>query len=139
MGGSKEPMEASGEELVSSSPIDGSPLATVRQATAQDYEKVMDRAREAMGRWIMTPAPVRGQIVREIGDALRASKEDLGRLVSLEMGKILDRGPGRGSGDDRCGRLRRRPVPPALWLDHAFGAALPPPLTSSGCPWARSG
>ncbi len=94
VGGSRDRLEASGEELVSRSPIDGRPLAVVRQATVADYEKVMARAQEAMKKWIATPAPVRGQVVREMGDTLRANKESLGELVTLEMGKIRTEGLG---------------------------------------------
>ncbi len=84
----------SGGELVSTSPIDESVIATVRMAGAEDYEKVMRQAVEAFGKWRMHPAPKRGQIVREIGDELRKHKDDLGALVSLEMGKILAEGRG---------------------------------------------
>ena len=94
VGGSGGALGAHGDELVSLSPIDGRPIAAVRQATTDDYEQVMDRAVRAFGKWRMTPAPLRGQIVREIGDALRRRKDDLGRLVSLEMGKILAEGRG---------------------------------------------
>ena len=83
-----------GRELVSYSPTDGSPIATVIQAGDQAYEQVLTAATEAGARWRMMPAPERGMIVRELGDALREHKEELGRLVSLEMGKILSEGLG---------------------------------------------
>jgi len=86
--------EPSGGELVSVSPNDGSAIARVLTASAEDYEQVAGRAAEVFLRWRMLPAPKRGQIVREIGDELRAAKDDLGALVSLEMGKILVEGRG---------------------------------------------
>jgi aldehyde dehydrogenase (NAD+) len=83
-----------GDELISISPVDGVELARVRQASIEDYEAVMGHATAAFARWRMMPAPQRGLIVREIGDALRGHKDDLGALVSLEMGKILAEGKG---------------------------------------------
>jgi aldehyde dehydrogenase (NAD+) len=84
----------SGGELVSISPIDGAEIARVRMAGADDYEEVMRRAAAAFLKWRLLPAPKRGEIVREIGDELRRHKDDLGTLVSLEMGKILAEGKG---------------------------------------------
>ncbi len=83
-----------GRELVSYNPADGTAIASVIQADEAAYEKVMDAATEAFLKWRMMPAPERGLIVRELGDALREKKEALGRLVSLEMGKILSEGLG---------------------------------------------
>lgn len=79
---------ASGEEVPSVSPIDGRPLARVRRVTVEDYEKILRSAQAAFQKWRVTPAPVRGETVRRLGEALRKRKEDLGALVSLEMGKI---------------------------------------------------
>ncbi len=76
------------------SPIDGQVLATVRMATLADYETVMQKAQEAFATWRHVPAPKRGEIVRQIGDKLRKYKEPLGKLVTLEMGKILQEGLG---------------------------------------------
>jgi aldehyde dehydrogenase (NAD+) len=84
----------SGGELASVSPCDGSRIATVRMAGADDYEQVMRHAADAFQKWRLYPAPKRGAIVREIGDELRRNKDDLGALVSLEMGKILAEGKG---------------------------------------------
>src|SRR6185503_19356094 len=64
------------------------------QATAGDYEEVMRRATAAFATWRLVPAPQRGLIVREIGEELRRVKEPLGRLVTLEMGKLLTEGRG---------------------------------------------
>jgi len=78
-----------GGELVSYSPIDGRPIARVLMAGPEEYERAVETAREAFARWQMHPAPARGEIVRQIGLALREKKVLLGRLITLEMGKIL--------------------------------------------------
>ncbi len=75
-------------------PTDGQELASVRLASVQDYEKIVSEAVDVFERWRMVPAPRRGQIVREIGDEFRKFKDDLGTLVTLEMGKILAEGKG---------------------------------------------
>ena len=87
-------IDTKGEMLESVSSTDGSVIATVQQATADDYEKIITQAQEAFKAWRMVPAPLRGEVVRQIGDALRESKEPLGRLVSYEMGKIYQEGLG---------------------------------------------
>jgi aldehyde dehydrogenase (NAD+) len=69
-------------------------LAKIQLAGPADYETVVSQASEAFLDWRMLPAPRRGDIVREIGNELRATKDDLGTLVSLEMGKILAEGRG---------------------------------------------
>ncbi len=78
----------------SSSPIDGKEIAKVKNATLDDYERVINKAQEAFKVWRQVPAPVRGEIVRQIGLALREKKEALGALVTLEMGKIYQEGLG---------------------------------------------
>ncbi|MCE5280760.1 MAG: aldehyde dehydrogenase family protein [Deltaproteobacteria bacterium] len=93
-GGRNGWLETSGSELVSISPIDGKPIAKVIQASADDYQIVIEKARAAFEKWRMVPAPVRGQVVREIGDILREYKDPLGQLVTLEMGKIMAEGRG---------------------------------------------
>ena len=75
-------------------PIDGSVIARVAQASEADYEHVIQTAQKSFLEWRMKPAPARGQIVREIGDELRRLKEPLGKLVTLEMGKIVAEGKG---------------------------------------------
>ena len=80
--------------VASHNPADGSELARVRLASADDYDRVAARSAEVFERWRMFPAPKRGEIVREIGDELRRSKDDLGMLVTLETGKILAEGKG---------------------------------------------
>ena len=86
--------EPSGPELTSYNPATDEPLAKVKTAGPADYECVVARAAEAFVDWRMVPAPKRGEIVREIANELRAEKEALGALVSLEMGKILAEGMG---------------------------------------------
>ncbi len=76
------------------SPIDKTEIAKVKNATIDDYEMVVKKAQEAFNVWKDYPAPQRGEIVRQIGLALRDAKEDLGYLVSLEMGKIYQEGCG---------------------------------------------
>ena len=83
-----------GGELKCVTPIDGSEIAVVQMASRADYENIVDRAEATFRRWKLEPAPRRGQVVREIGDALRRHKDDLGALVTLEMGKIAQEGRG---------------------------------------------
>jgi aldehyde dehydrogenase (NAD+) len=83
-----------GDTTVSVSPTNNIEIAKVKNATLKDYEKVMKKAQEAFLIWKEMPAPKRGEIVRQIGLALRDAKEDLGFLVSLEMGKIYREGLG---------------------------------------------
>ncbi|MFZ5787356.1 MAG: aldehyde dehydrogenase family protein, partial [Acidobacteriota bacterium] len=85
---------AGGDTLDSINPADGSVIASVVQADAATYETVVSSAHEAFLRWRMVPAPKRGEMIRALGDELRSHKEALGRLVSLEMGKILPEGLG---------------------------------------------
>ena len=75
-------------------PIDGSVIANVALASESDYEHIVKTAQESFLKWRITPAPVRGQVVREVGDELRKLKEPLGKLVTLEMGKIVAEGVG---------------------------------------------
>jgi aldehyde dehydrogenase (NAD+) len=84
----------SGKPLPSLSPIDGRVLATVRTATPDEYERAASRAQQAFQKWQLIPAPKRGEIVRQLGNALRDAKHNLGRLVTLEAGKILAEGEG---------------------------------------------
>jgi aldehyde dehydrogenase (NAD+) len=69
-------------------------IASVRQTTADEYEQVMQQARESFVAWRQVPAPVRGEAVRRIANALRKYKDPLGSLVTLEMGKIKAEGDG---------------------------------------------
>ncbi len=83
-----------GTLLESRNPATGELLGRVRQATRADYETVVARATAAFAKWRLVPAPQRGEIVRQIGEELRRWKEPLGRLVTLEMGKLLTEGRG---------------------------------------------
>jgi aldehyde dehydrogenase (NAD+) len=83
-----------GAITVSESPIDNQEIAKIKNATIEDYEKVILKAQKAFKVWREVPAPKRGEIVRQIGLALRESKEDLAKLVTLEMGKIYTEGLG---------------------------------------------
>jgi aldehyde dehydrogenase (NAD+) len=84
----------SGGTLASLNPSTGAPIAEITMASEADYERVAAETHEVFLRWRMLPAPKRGEIVREIGGELRRHKDDLGALVSLEMGKILAEGRG---------------------------------------------
>ena len=83
-----------GVALESISPIDGSVIATVKQATVEEYDRAVTRAGKAFEEWRTTPAPVRGETVRRLAMALREFKTELGDLVTLEMGKIRAEGHG---------------------------------------------
>jgi len=83
-----------GAKIDKISPIDGKKLASVRTASADDYDKAIARAQEAFLKWRVTPGPVRGDTVRRLGNALRELKHELGQLVTLESGKILAEGEG---------------------------------------------
>jgi aldehyde dehydrogenase (NAD+) len=78
-----------GSKLESVTPIDGRPIASVEQVTAREVNVIIERAADASETWRDVPAPRRGQVIRELGNALRDAKEDLARLITLETGKIL--------------------------------------------------
>jgi len=84
----------SGDTVEVTTPIDGTPLAEVRMASPEDYERTVRRAQEVFETWRDVPAPERGEVVRDFGDALRENKAELGRLITLEMGKIVEEGEG---------------------------------------------
>src|SRR5256714_6288807 len=83
-----------GAKIDKISPINGQKLASVRTASADDYEKTITRAEEAFLKWRVTPGPVRGETVRQLGNALREFKHELGQLVTIETGKIIAEGEG---------------------------------------------
>ena len=83
-----------GETINSFSPVDGKLIAAVLSADKESYEKVIHASQDAFKEWRIVPAPKRGEIVRQIGEALRHYKEPLGKLVSYEMGKSLQEGYG---------------------------------------------
>ncbi|KTD41540.1 aldehyde dehydrogenase family protein [Legionella parisiensis] len=81
-------------QLISYNPANGEKLAEIATCTMRDYEEVMTRAQYAAHEWKKVPAPKRGEIIRQIGQALREHKDALGSLVSLEMGKSKQEGDG---------------------------------------------
>jgi aldehyde dehydrogenase (NAD+) len=83
-----------GAKIDKISPINGQKLASVRTASADEYDRAISRAHEAFSKWRTTPGPVRGDTVRRLGNALREFKHDLGQLVTLETGKIIAEGEG---------------------------------------------
>jgi aldehyde dehydrogenase (NAD+) len=87
-------LAATGRTLEVRSPIDNGVIGRIRTAARSDYETVIRRAQEAFLSWRTVPAPKRGEIVRQIGEALRARQQELGALVSLEVGKIRAEGTG---------------------------------------------
>jgi len=90
----EEWIKTKGPDLISYSPIDGNKIASVTTASEHDYETIVNKAIEGFKKWRMMPAPKRGEIVRQIGIKLREQREALGKLVTLEMGKILAEGIG---------------------------------------------
>ena len=84
----------SGKNIESFSPVDGKKIAAVKAASKEDYDGIISKAQAAFLYWRAVPAPKRGDIVRRVGEALRVHKDDLGRLVSYEMGKSLQEGRG---------------------------------------------
>ncbi len=86
--------DTKGEIIESYSPADGQLIGSIKQATTDDYEKIMQLAEASFKTWRMIPAPKRGEVVRQMGDQLRKYKEPLGKLVAYEMGKIYQEGLG---------------------------------------------
>src|SRR5687768_3956246 len=80
--------DPNGKELVSHNPATGDPIATVIMGTAASYDAVVDKAAQAFQAWQTLPAPKRGDLIRDLGNALREYKEPLGELITLEVGKI---------------------------------------------------
>lgn len=87
-------LSSDGAWITSTSPVDGRMIGRVRSADRSAYETALTSAAAAFAVWRTMPAPRRGEIVRQMGDALRAKKDALGRLVSYEMGKSLQEGWG---------------------------------------------
>lgn len=83
-----------GDKFSSFSPVDGRKIGAVYATTKEQYEEVIAKAEAAFVEWKNIPAPKRGEVVRQLGEAFRAYKEDLGKLVSYEMGKSLQEGLG---------------------------------------------
>ena len=87
-------IESKGTSIESVSPIDGKVIGKVQNGSIEDYEIVMNKAREAFIIWRKTPAPIRGEVVRQIGEALRKEKKYLGFMITLETGKTYQEGLG---------------------------------------------
>lgn len=83
-----------GEDMASYSPVSGEEIARLKTISADDATKAIDAAHDAFKAWRMVPAPRRGELVRLLGEELRAAKNELGRLVSIEAGKIASEGLG---------------------------------------------
>ncbi|MCB0538855.1 MAG: aldehyde dehydrogenase family protein, partial [Bacteroidetes bacterium] len=87
-------LKGNGETINSYTPVDGSLIAKSTSASKDDYNKVIETAQQAFVEWRKWPAPKRGEVVRQVGEALRKHKDALGKLVSYEMGKSLQEGYG---------------------------------------------
>jgi len=87
-------IKTNGEKIDSLSPVNGQLIGSVSAATENDYSICISQAEEAFDSWKKIPAPKRGEIVRQIGEALRENKNPLGKLVSYEMGKSYQEGLG---------------------------------------------
>ena len=87
-------MMGEGNGIESFSPVDGALIAGCTSASVEEYAVLMQTADKAFREWRMWPAPKRGEVVRQLGEKLRAHKQDLGKLVSYEMGKSLQEGLG---------------------------------------------
>lgn len=104
----------SGKKVVTYNPNTGEALAEITTASAEDYERCVEAMRNAQRKWADTPAPRRGEIVRQIGEALRLKSKELGLLVSLEVGKVKSEGLGEVQEfidicDLACGMSRQLP------------------------------
>jgi aldehyde dehydrogenase (NAD+) len=86
--------EGTGPSIVSTSPVDGKKIGEINSASKSEYDTVIQKAQQAFLEWRNIPAPRRGEIVRQMGEAFRENKAALGELVSYEMGKSLQEGLG---------------------------------------------
>jgi aldehyde dehydrogenase (NAD+) len=87
-------LSSGGKKLASYSPVDGKLIASVETIDKKTYDDVVKTAESAFLKWRLWPAPQRGEIIRQVGEALRQQKSALGQLVSYEMGKSLQEGLG---------------------------------------------
>jgi aldehyde dehydrogenase (NAD+) len=101
--GSESSEDTSGELIESINPANGEVIASVRSTGTAEYERLLTMATESFQTWRKIPAPVRGNAVRLIGNALRDNKDALGSLVSLENGKIKAEGDGEVRQHDAFG------------------------------------
>ncbi|MDM0113321.1 aldehyde dehydrogenase family protein [Variovorax sp. J22R133] len=95
--------EVQGGSLGVRSAVDGAELAKVHETPASQMQEIIDRSKAAFLQWRNVPAPVRGELVRLWGEELRKAKQDIGYVVSIEVGKILQEGLGEvQEGVDIC-------------------------------------
>ncbi len=87
-------LKSGGNKVDSFSPVDGKLIASINAITRENYDTILEQSKTAFETWRMWPAPKRGEVVRQMGEALRKYKEPLGKLVSYEMGKSLQEGYG---------------------------------------------
>ncbi|UXP33224.1 aldehyde dehydrogenase family protein [Reichenbachiella agarivorans] len=87
-------LKSGGGNISSHSPADGQLIGQVQESDEACYQQVVETAQKAFAEWRQVPAPKRGEVVRQLGDALRQKKEALGKLVSYEMGKSYQEGLG---------------------------------------------
>ncbi|HEX9669709.1 MAG TPA: aldehyde dehydrogenase family protein [Thermoanaerobaculia bacterium] len=87
-------LATAGKRVESLNPATGEPIAALRLAGEEEYERVAATTVRAFEEWRTWPAPRRGEIVRQLGDELRRHKQELGALVSLEVGKVVSEGLG---------------------------------------------
>ena len=118
------------------SPIDGAEVARVAETSPADMANVVAKSQEAFKVWRKVPAPRRGELVRLLGEELRAAKETLGALVTLEAGKSLRRS-WRSPGDDRHLRFRRGFVASASWSDHRLRTTRARDARNLASGWSR--
>jgi aldehyde dehydrogenase (NAD+) len=90
----KQWLKSKGDQIQSFSPVDGKLIGSVTAIDKETYDAVINKAGEAFKEWRMWPSPKRGDVVRQVAEALRKYKEPLGKLVSYEMGKSLQEGYG---------------------------------------------
>src|SRR4051812_20985001 len=90
----KKWFKGTGQLIESTSPVDGKLIGSVYGADEKVFNQVVDKAQQAYKEWRTWPAPKRGEVVRQVGEALRKYKEPLGKLVSYEMGKSYQEGLG---------------------------------------------
>ena len=94
LGGFSTEWFGSGSDLESFAPSNGSKIATIKQCSSGDYEKIMQDTSNVFRKWRMEPAPKRGEVVRLLANEFRKHKVALGKLISWEMGKIQAEGEG---------------------------------------------
>ena len=118
--------DENGAELPSINPATNETIATVIQGTAQSYDRAVASAQAGFESWRQLPAPKRGELIRDLGNALARIQRAAWRIG--EPGKRQDphRRLGRSTRDDRYLRFCCGLVAAALWLDDALGAARPP-------------